>query len=385
MSDFQNILDKGFGVDLGEREFNDDAYLLSKSDADLLNGNEVNPPQDCHPYRLQKAIVSITQEQSFTCISEPRVKEQQSKFLEAFQSRDLSSLETVIVGNYREEEQQEIQSSEFQYIGIGTPKEEFDGNVKNLKLRETHCRPKRKYHHTVKGNYSTALCKGQRVCLLEYWDEVWNLEHVVLMRVGTNIMARMAEKIDWLYDECDGFTGSREEIFGYFRDQCIERGEIEKSLEFDASINQFKYEKSGIFVCKAMYFDEDRNVYVVEFFDAKYELSRNGTWISYIRGILRKVCALLEFLPHYIIIPMHPVRDPGVVFLKTKKGAIVSFHTRIACAGNTWLCDAEPMLWGYDENGYLVMLGKWDRSDDELVLSSEFDLESDIEIDDDDS
>ena len=139
MSDFRNILDKGFGVDLGEREFNDDAYLLSKSDADLLNGNKVNPPQDCHPYRLQKAIVSISQEQSFTCISEPRVKEQQSKFLEAFQSRDRSSLETVIVGNYREEEQQEIQSSEFQYIGIGTPKEEFDGNVKNLKLRETHC------------------------------------------------------------------------------------------------------------------------------------------------------------------------------------------------------------------------------------------------------
>ena len=45
------------------------------------------------------------------------------------------------------------------------------------------------------------------------------LEHVVLMHVWTNIMAHMAEKIDWFYDECHGFKGAREYIFGYFRDQ----------------------------------------------------------------------------------------------------------------------------------------------------------------------
>ncbi|GFH53986.1 hypothetical protein CTEN210_10462 [Chaetoceros tenuissimus] len=198
-------------------------------------------------------------------------------------------------------------------------------------------------------------------------------------------MGCMAEKIDWLYEECDGFTGSREEIFGFYRDQCIERGEMEKSDEVDYNINQMKYEKAGVFVCKDMYLDESRNVYVIEFFDAKYELSRNGTWISYIRGILRKVCALMEFLPHFIIIPLHPVRDPGVVFLKTKKGKIVSFKSKIACAGYTWLCDAKPMLWGYDDNGNFVCFGEWDRSNDELVLSSEFDLHSDFEIEEDDS
>ncbi|GFH53987.1 predicted protein [Chaetoceros tenuissimus] len=105
MSAIQNILDKGFGVDLGDRDFdNDDAYLVSKSNADHLNGNGGNLPQDCHPYKLQKAIVSISDEQSFICISEPRVKEQQSEFLKAFHSPDPSSLETVIVGNYREDE-----------------------------------------------------------------------------------------------------------------------------------------------------------------------------------------------------------------------------------------------------------------------------------------
>ena len=41
------------------------------------------------------------------------------------------------------------------------------------------------------------------------------LEHVVLMHVWTNIMAHMAEKIDWFY----GFKGAREYIFGYIRDQ----------------------------------------------------------------------------------------------------------------------------------------------------------------------
>lgn len=106
----------------------------------------------------------------------------------------------------------------------------------------------------------------------------------------------MAEKIDWVYDECDGFKGAREDIFGYFRNQCIEKGEIEKSLEFDQRINQFKYEKACVFVCKAIYFDESRNVYMVEFFDAKFESIITKWYMDIIRKIGVGPCFPVDFI-----------------------------------------------------------------------------------------